>query len=64
MKMNANVSLRMMPGNFNELLKLIETDIQKQNTHSHDAIPAKIKLTAILRFLATGEGGKGDTKET
>ena len=46
--------LRMTPNNFNELLKLIETDIQKQNTHLRDAIPAKIKLAATLRFLATG----------
>ena len=48
--------LRMTPDNFNELelLKLIETDIQKQNTHLRDAIPAKIKLAVTLRFLATG----------
>ena len=46
----------MTPDNFNELelLKLIETDIQKQNTHLRDAIPAKIKLAVTLRFLATG----------
>ena len=43
----------MTPNNFNELLKLIETDIEKQNTHLRDAIPAKIKLAATLRFLAT-----------
>ena len=48
--------LRMTPDNFNELelLKLIETDIQKQNAHLRDAIPAKIKLAVTLRFLATG----------
>ena len=46
--------LRMTPDKFNELIKLIETDIQKQNAHLHDAIPAKIKLAATLRFLATG----------
>ena len=46
--------LRMTPDNFNELLKLIETDIQKQNTYLRDAIPAKIKLAVTLRFLATG----------
>ena len=46
--------LRMMPDNFNELLKLIETDIQKQNTHLRDGIPAEIKLAAMPRFLATG----------
>ena len=46
--------LRMTPDNFNELLKLIETDFQKQNTHLRDAIPAKIKLAATLRLLATG----------
>ena len=46
--------LKMMPDNFNELLKLIETDIQKQNTHLRDGIPAEIKLAAMLRFLATG----------
>ena len=46
----------MTPDNFNELelLKLIETDIQKQNAHLRDAIPAKIKLAVTLRFLATG----------
>ena len=43
----------MTPDNFNELLKLTETDIEKQNTHLRDAIPAKIKLAATLRFLAT-----------
>ena len=46
--------LRMTPDNFNELLKLIETDIQKQNTHLRDGIPAEITLAAMLRFLATG----------
>ena len=46
--------LRMTPDNFNELLKLNETDIQKQNTHLRDGIPAEIKLAAMLRFLATG----------
>ena len=46
--------LRMTPDNFSELLKLIETDIQKQNTYLRDAIPAKIKLAVTLRFLATG----------
>ena len=46
--------LRMTPDNFNELLKLIETDIQKQNTYLRDAIPAKIKLAVTFRFLATG----------
>ena len=46
--------LRMTPDNFNEFLKLIDRDIQKQNTHLRDAIPAKIKLAATFRFLATG----------
>ena len=46
--------LRMTPDNFNQLLKLNETDIQKQNTHLRDGIPAEIKLAAMLRFLATG----------
>ena len=46
--------LRMTPDNFNELLKLNETDIQKQNTHLRDGIPAEIKLAAMFRFLATG----------
>ena len=38
----------MMPHNFIEHLKLIETDIQKQNRHLHDAIPAKIILQHFL----------------
>ena len=46
--------LRITPDNFKELLKLTETDIQKQNTHLRDAIPAKKKLAATLRFLETG----------
>lgn len=41
----------MTPNNFNQLLKLVETDIQKQNTHLRDAVPVKIKLAATLRLF-------------
>ena len=43
----------MRPDSFNELPALAETDIQKPNTELLDGIPAKIKLTVSLWFLAT-----------
>ena len=46
--------LRMSPENFEELLSLVEKEIQKQNTLLRDAIPARMRLAATIRFLATG----------
>ena len=39
---------------FDELLDMVEGDITKENTVMRAAVPAKIKLAATLRFLATG----------
>ena len=39
---------------FDELLKLIEADITKQNTVMRDAIPASLKLAVTIRYLSTG----------
>ena len=46
--------LRMSPEIFNELLEKVEPLITKENTVMRDAIPAKVKLAATLRYLATG----------
>ena len=46
--------LRMSPENFDELLRLVEFDIQKQDTVLREAIPASMKLAATIRFLSTG----------
>lgn len=47
--------LRMPPHKFDELLSKIENDIQKENTHMRDAIPAKTKLEITLNYLAVGD---------
>ena len=44
----------MSPENFDELLRLVYFDIQKQDTVLHEAIPASIMLAATVRFLSTG----------
>ena len=41
----------MTPDNFNQLLKLVETDIQKQNAHLRDAVPVKINLLQHFDYL-------------
>ena len=46
--------LRMGPDVFDELLCSVEAAIEGQNTAMRDAIPAKLKLAATIRFLATG----------
>ena len=46
--------LRMSPAAFDEVLDMLEGDITKENTVMRAAVPAKIKLAATLRFLATG----------
>ena len=46
--------LRMGPDVFDELLCSVEAAIEGQNTEMRDAIPAKLKLAATIRFLATG----------
>ena len=46
--------LRMSPAAFGELLDMVEGEITKGNTVMRAAVPAKIKLAATLRFLATG----------
>ena len=48
------IFLRMSPAAFDELLDMVEGDITKENTVMRAAVPAKIKLAATLRFLATG----------
>lgn len=50
--------LRMSTENFDELFRLVEKDITKQNTIMRDAISAKVKLAITIRFLSTGESYK------
>ena len=44
--------LRMSPDAFDKLLSLIENDVTKQDTVMRDAVPAKVKLAATIRYLA------------
>ena len=46
--------LRMTPESFDELLRLIGGDIQKQTTVLREPIQAKVKLAATLHFLSSG----------
>ena len=46
--------LRMTPEIFDEILHLVEPYIKKESTILRDAIPAKMKLAATLRYLSTG----------
>lgn len=47
--------LRMSEENFQKLLNLVEMRITKVDTHLRQAITAEERLTATLRFLATGQ---------
>ncbi len=47
--------LRLDGKQFDTLLELVSPKIQKKNTHMRDAIPARLKLEATLRYLATGD---------
>lgn len=49
---------RMSLDDFNYLLSKIEPFICKQNTHLREAIPAKIRLSITLRFLASADSYK------
>ncbi|KAB0789962.1 hypothetical protein PPYR_15278 [Photinus pyralis] len=57
-KENYKNFIRMDEDTFNDLLKLIENDIQKQDTKFRNAISAKDRLSVTLRYLATGESYK------
>lgn len=46
---------RMSRTHFYSILKIIEPEIVKQNTSFREAVPAKIKLLIVLRYLATGD---------
>lgn len=48
------LALRVTAENFDELLSLIQSSIQRQDTLMRDALPAKIKLEVTLSFLASG----------
>ena len=48
------LALRLTADNFDELLSLIESSIQRQDTIMREALPAKIKLEITLTYLATG----------
>jgi len=50
--------MRMSTDNFENLLCLTRSMIQKQNTNMRMALPAKLKLEITLRFLATGDSFK------
>lgn len=47
--------LRMSSDDFDYILSLIKTSIQKQDTKMRLAIPPKDRLLVTLRFLATGK---------
>lgn len=47
--------LRMDSETFDELLSMVSPLIRKQNTVMRKAIPANLRLSATLRYLATGE---------
>ena len=47
--------LRMSPENFDEISRLVTPDIQKKNASFREEIPEKVKLTATIRFLSTGD---------
>lgn len=46
--------MRMTEESFNWLLHKVWPAIEKNDTHTRNAIPAKIKLQAIIYMLATG----------
>ncbi|XP_072395514.1 uncharacterized protein [Diabrotica undecimpunctata] len=48
------LALRLTSENFDQLLSLIESSIQYQDTVMREASPAKIKLEVTLTYLATG----------
>ncbi|CAF4947278.1 unnamed protein product [Pieris macdunnoughi] len=48
------LAMRMSPQNFDELLSMISSSIQRHDTFMRDALPAKIKLEITLTFLASG----------
>lgn len=47
--------LRMSEEQFEELLQKVSPFIQKKNTFLRDALPARLKLQVVLRYLATGD---------
>ena len=49
-----NKFLRMSPENFDELPRLVQFDIQKQDKLLCEAIPTSIKLATTVRLLSTG----------
>ena len=53
-KVEYGIFLRMLPEVFYELLREIEPSIRKQNTVMQDSLPPDMKLTATIRYLATG----------
>jgi hypothetical protein len=59
LELNENVVfknfMRMSRTNFYMLLGMVEPKIEKQNTRFREAIPAEVKLTITLRYLATGD---------
>lgn len=50
--------MRLSTENFENLLCLTRSMIQKQDTNMRMALPAKLKLEITLRFLATGDSFK------
>lgn len=47
--------IRMTEKQFNFLLAKVFPIVQKKNTNMREALPAKVKLEVVLRFLATGD---------
>lgn len=48
------LAMRMSPQNFEELLSMISSSIQRHDTFMRDTLPAIIKLKITLTFLASG----------
>lgn len=47
-------ALRMSENNFHQLLNRITHHVQRRDTVMREAIPAKMKLEAVISFLVTG----------
>nr|CAH7752897.1 unnamed protein product [Callosobruchus chinensis]CAH7760098.1 unnamed protein product [Callosobruchus chinensis] len=45
----------MSRNNFETLLEMVRTTIEKSDTRFREAIPAEVRLAITLRFLATGD---------
>lgn len=47
------LALRMTPKDFDDLLMILSSSFQRQDTFMRDTLPAKVKLEITLSFLAS-----------